>query len=269
MSVGSATSNSASQSKTTTVSKDTTGFNGLTADDFFKLLIQQLKSQDPTQPMTNDQLLTQLSTMRGLQADVEMGTTLKDLASSLKTQGQDAGQKLSVGSSFIGQSVTFANNSTGVVTDATLQDGEVLLTAAGRQMKLSDVKSVNSPEGFVGRTVSGVGKDNDDKIKPLFGYVSRILKQDGQDMLEISGPDPDGKPEVIGQIPFNQVVNAYSYESMIGKQVRAVTSNGDVISGILAPTKQGSADTAHFTIGNDTLPIQNILNVTAVAKSDS
>src|SRR3984885_6107663 len=79
------------------------GFNNLTTADFMQMLIAELENQDPTQPMSNEDLLTQLSTMSQLQST-------QDLDSAL--QANTNSQQLSVASSFIGKAVqgTDSNN---------------------------------------------------------------------------------------------------------------------------------------------------------------
>lgn len=83
-----------------TVSQDQVGMNGVTSDTFMKLLITQLKNQDPTQPVGNEELLQQLSNMRNLQANIELTGTLKSLGTN---------QQISSGAALIGKVVTGTN----------------------------------------------------------------------------------------------------------------------------------------------------------------
>lgn len=78
------------------VTQDQVGLNGVTSDVFMKLLITQLKNQDPTQPVGNEELLQQLSNMRNLQANIELTSTLK---------GFSTNQQISSGASLIGKVV--------------------------------------------------------------------------------------------------------------------------------------------------------------------
>lgn len=264
MSVG-----SASTASTTTPTTETKkqGFEGLTADDFFKLLIAQLQSQDPTEPVSNEQLLNQLATMRGLQSNVEMSSTLKDLAATLKSQqGQSstpfadsAGQKLSVGTSFIGQQVTFADSTTGVVTAAQLRDGKVLLIANGREIGLDQLQSVNSPQALVNQLVSGTGLDADGNSRRVVGYATNVLRHDERDFLQVSQPDNSGQLQPIGEIPFERVENAFSYDTLIGRYVQARTTDGVEIFGVATAPKAGAGDKLNVIVGKENIPIKNII----------
>jgi flagellar basal-body rod modification protein FlgD len=66
---------------TTTQRKATTrGFDDMGSEDFFKLLISELQNQDPMKPTDNQQLMSQLSTIRQMQQTTTLNTTLQTLA---------------------------------------------------------------------------------------------------------------------------------------------------------------------------------------------
>jgi flagellar basal-body rod modification protein FlgD len=115
------------------------GFGGLKAEDFLEMLIVELKNQDPTEPMTNDQLLTQISTIQGLQSNVELADAIKATTNA---------QQLATGAGFIGKQVTAAADGDGtiegVVERAYLADGKVFVSIGGRDVPLDDVHSVNA-----------------------------------------------------------------------------------------------------------------------------
>lgn len=95
-SVGSPSSSTTS-SGVKVVDSNKTGFNGLTSEDFLQLLITQLQNQDPSAPMSNEEMLSQISQMRSLQSDLELSDTLKTTT---------LGQQLAASTSFIGKTVT-------------------------------------------------------------------------------------------------------------------------------------------------------------------
>ncbi len=121
------------------VSGDKIGFSGLTADDFMKMLIAQLKNQDPSEPVTNADLMNQLSMMRNLTASDELSTTLKTLSSN---------QVLADASSFIGKEIVGrtpgGTSVEGLVTKAFTESGETFLQVGAQSLKFADVQSVNS-----------------------------------------------------------------------------------------------------------------------------
>ena len=120
------------------VDKNKTGFAGLTSESFLKLLITQLQNQDPTEPIGNEELLNQISSMRSLQSNIELSETLKSIT---------ANQQLSTGAAFIGKSVTgtTTNNTqvTGIVERAFLTNGTVAVGIGNQTVPIDNISSVN------------------------------------------------------------------------------------------------------------------------------
>ena len=79
---------------------------GLSTDDFMKLFLAQLQNQDPTKPMDDSQMLSQLSQMTQVQ-------TLQHVQKTL------SGSQLAQSSALIGKHVT------GIDVDGTAVDGVV------------------------------------------------------------------------------------------------------------------------------------------------
>lgn len=129
-----------SGSSTNTVSRDQVGIAGLTADDFMKMLITQLQNQDPTEPVTNEDLLNQISTMRNLQSDVELSDTLKSLTLN---------QQLSTTANFIGKLVTArdAGNDpvTGIVDRVFIQDGKAFVGIGDDEFSVDQISDIRLP----------------------------------------------------------------------------------------------------------------------------
>lgn len=122
---------------TPVVEPDKTGFNGLTADDFMKMLITQLQNQDPLEPMGNDEILNQISTMRGLQSNIELGDAMKAITSN---------QQLATAAGFIGRSVTGTDSTnqpvTGIASRALLRDGKAYVAVGEVEIPLANVTGV-------------------------------------------------------------------------------------------------------------------------------
>ncbi len=121
-----------------TVEPDSTGFAGMTADHFMKLLITELQNQDPLEPMGNGELLSQLSMMRNLQSNIELG----DAVTAITTN-----QQLTTAANFIGKSITgLATNATevtGIADRAFMRDGKAFLGVGTNDIPLTNVTSVN------------------------------------------------------------------------------------------------------------------------------
>lgn len=123
-----------------TVDPSQVGFNGLNAESFMKLLITQLQNQDPTEPVTNEQLLNQIATMRNLQANVELSDVLKSIVAS---------QQFSSAASFIGKSVTAATPGgepvTGIVDRVFLRDGKPFVGFGPYEFPVDQIQSITLP----------------------------------------------------------------------------------------------------------------------------
>jgi flagellar basal-body rod modification protein FlgD len=95
-----ATSTTGSTTAATKAASDVSAING---SDFMTILIKQLEMQDPFEPMTNQEMISQMSTIR----ELEMNTKLSDRLSQLTDQ-----QGFSSAAGLIGKQVK------GTVTDA-------------------------------------------------------------------------------------------------------------------------------------------------------
>jgi flagellar basal-body rod modification protein FlgD len=83
------TSTAATTSSGTTTVTNPNGVLG--KDDFLKLLMLELKNQDPTSPMDSEKILSQTSQLATLEASTNTTTALTTLASSLSTSAQFTG----------------------------------------------------------------------------------------------------------------------------------------------------------------------------------
>jgi flagellar basal-body rod modification protein FlgD len=119
------------------VSSDQQGFAGLNSETFLKLLLVQLQNQDPLNPTSNEDLLNQLSAMRGLQANIEITDTLKALTGN---------QQLSTAATYLGKRITgttAANQSVdGVVDRAYTRDGASYVGIGDLEIPLANVTGV-------------------------------------------------------------------------------------------------------------------------------
>ncbi|MGA9046786.1 flagellar hook capping FlgD N-terminal domain-containing protein [Sulfuricurvum sp.] len=79
-------------SATTTASTSTTNPNSILGkDDFLKLLLLELKYQDPTAPMDSEKILTQTSQLATLESTEKTNKALETLAASLSASMQYSG----------------------------------------------------------------------------------------------------------------------------------------------------------------------------------
>jgi flagellar basal-body rod modification protein FlgD len=109
----------------------------LDRDAFLKLLVAQLKYQDPTNPTDASQMVTQSS-------QLTMVDRLNEIATQLGTSA--ASQRISLASSVVGKSVTFPDadgiSHTAVVSAARLDGDEVMLTAGTWSVPMGAVTTI-------------------------------------------------------------------------------------------------------------------------------
>lgn len=103
------------------------GKRSIGADDFIKLLMAQLKNQDPTQPMDPSQMVSQLATVSQVSETQQMNSTLSQMlsSSSLSQAVQVIGHTVTSGDGSIsGKVVSVTVGSAGTL--AMLDNGSVL-----------------------------------------------------------------------------------------------------------------------------------------------
>src|SRR5258707_6427427 len=130
-------SSAASNSSSQAASSKPNGFAALTSQDFLKMLITELKNQDPTQPVSNSELLQQLSQMQALQSNVELNTTLKGFSND---------QQISSGASFLGKVVSGTDGNqnpvSGVADRVFVQNGSMMIGIGSSSLSVADVTGV-------------------------------------------------------------------------------------------------------------------------------
>ena len=110
----------------------------LNANDFINLMVTQLQHQDPTQPESNDQLLSQMSQIAQLQSS----TTLQSSLSSMVLQSQIGSAGNLIGKTIQGLDDQ-QNNVKGAVTSVRVQDSQVYLQLDnGSQVSMANVTSI-------------------------------------------------------------------------------------------------------------------------------
>jgi len=119
------TASSTTQNGVDTITKSGTSSGyGLSTDDFMKLFLAQMQNQDPTKPMDDSQMLSELSQMTQVQ-------TLQDVQKAL------AGSQLAQSSALIGKHVTGLDVNSkavdGVVTSVTQSNDAGLVLKVGDQ----------------------------------------------------------------------------------------------------------------------------------------
>ena len=131
------TGTSGSTAAASTVSGTNT--KSLNANDFINLMVTQLQNQDPTQPTSNDALLSQMSQIAQLQSS----TTLQTSLSAMVTQSQIGSAGNLIGKNVEGMDDTSADVK-GTVTSVRVQSNQVYLQLdSGSQLQMGNVTSIS------------------------------------------------------------------------------------------------------------------------------
>jgi len=118
-------------------------------DMFLSLMLQQMQNQDPTEPVSNEQWLSQLAQYSSLEQMTEMNTGINNLATSLEalSSGFNQSNGISQTLSLIGKEVDITDPETeklitGIVSEATFEGGEGLIKVNDKYYSIGYVQSV-------------------------------------------------------------------------------------------------------------------------------
>lgn len=123
-------------------------------DMFLSLMLQQMQNQDPTEPMDNQQWLSQLAQYSSLEQMTQMNQGLTNLASALEALSTGVSQNSGISQtlSLIGKEVDVIADPekpdeiiTGTVTEATFDDGEGKIKVNGKYYSIGYVQNVREP----------------------------------------------------------------------------------------------------------------------------
>jgi len=119
--------------------------NEVSKDSFLRLLTSQMSHQDPMNPMQNHEVMAQMAQFSALEQMVNMNKGVGGLNDSItRMQAQN----------LLGRDVQFADPVTqrverGTVTRLSFgEDGKTLVQVGAREVKVSDILSVEAPAAF-------------------------------------------------------------------------------------------------------------------------
>jgi flagellar basal-body rod modification protein FlgD len=140
-----------SNTSSSSASNTSSSAYNMTPADFIQLMVTQLENQDPTNPTSDSDLMTQMSDIGQLESSSSMQSTLS--AVTLQTQVGSA-------SSLIGKTVTGINTNnasvTGVVQSVSIAGSNVNLNLeTGDTVAVTNLSSINGTA-----TTSGVAAGN-------------------------------------------------------------------------------------------------------------
>jgi flagellar hook assembly protein FlgD len=118
----------------------TDAFQSMDMSSFINLLVAQLQSQDPMQPMSNTEIMQQMSQVQSIQSTSKLTSTLQSVL---------LGQNVATGSSLLGQSITGLTDGsnpqtvTGVVSSVSIADGTAKLQVGNNTISLNNVSGIS------------------------------------------------------------------------------------------------------------------------------
>ncbi|MGB2987057.1 MAG: flagellar hook capping FlgD N-terminal domain-containing protein [Phycisphaerae bacterium] len=163
-------------------------FADMGSEDFLKLLIMQLRNQDPLEPVGNEELLRQISSIR----EIELSTTLTDSLRALTGQ-----QHFASASSLIGQYVTGLPGEDGAAVSGIVvgvrfaDEGRAILRLAdGSEMPLEQVSTIEPPlraaEALIGQAVIGLDRRDPANPEVVEGIATGVrVDTSGEVLLEL------------------------------------------------------------------------------------
>jgi flagellar basal-body rod modification protein FlgD len=116
----------------------------LGGEDFLKLMIQELVNQDPLNPMSNEQLLTQVSNIKNMETLSNLDQTMTNMT----FQGEIATAGSLIGKAIKGIS-TAGENASGIVAKVTASNanGVTLITSTGVEIPIDKVTEIQEVTG--------------------------------------------------------------------------------------------------------------------------
>lgn len=178
------------------------GSNAMGRDDFMKLLVAQLKNQDPNNPLDTKDLVTQLSQLTSVEQLVTIGEKMGDLTTA--TNGMAANQS----SGLIGKTVKGT-------ADTVRLDSSGAATGSVRFSANADTASVNviNDAGRVVRTFEMTDKNAGPQTITWDGKTdSGERATGGMYRFEVAAKDKSGNPIDADQ-SVSGVVSGVSYEN--------------------------------------------------------
>lgn len=132
-------------------------------DEFLKILIAQIKNQDPMKPMEDKEFIAQMAQFTSVEQMVNMSKDLKDLKNSL-----------GFSSTLIGKSIEWETASAnglkgiiknGIVDSISMKSGESFAVVNGEEILIGRILTVKNDDSAVGSEVIANDDENGDPVQ--------------------------------------------------------------------------------------------------------
>ncbi len=102
------------------------------------MLVTELQNQDPTQPMSNTDLMNQVSQIQSFESNQQLTSTLQSVA---------LGQSIASAGNLIGRTVAGLDNNgnkvTGTVSSASISNGSAVLNVGSSTIPLANITQIS------------------------------------------------------------------------------------------------------------------------------
>lgn len=122
----------------------TDAYSGMKTDQFIKIMFTELSNQDPFKPNDSAALLEQISSIRQIQSDIDMGSKLE----SLVKENQLASASSLIGKLVSGVSETDDRVIGKVLSVSRTEDGPILNLDEGSRVRFDQVDELVDPEAL-------------------------------------------------------------------------------------------------------------------------
>lgn len=117
------------------------GFSELTSEQFVEIMFAELSNQDPLEPSDSQAMLDQLSSLRSIESDMQLGERLDQMVDR---------SDFSAASSMIGRIISGITTSAEQTIDQVFSvsqtsEGPILNLVGGQRVRLADVIEVADP----------------------------------------------------------------------------------------------------------------------------
>ncbi len=126
---------------TSNPNSSTDAFNSLTSSEFLQIIFTELQNQDPLAPNDTQSMLNQLSTLRSIESDTQMVSSLQQMV----TQSELASATQLIGSLVSGITLDNRRVSDLVISVSMTPDGPILNMFDGSRMFFRNVDEIVGP----------------------------------------------------------------------------------------------------------------------------
>ncbi len=187
----------AGTSTSTTRTTTDRGTGALSSEDFFKLLVEELKQQDPLEPAKTGDMINQVAQIRS----IELSKNLNDTLQSLTSSNQTAGVSSLLGKMVVAKTLDTDGNAqevTGVVTAIRFADdgAAVLELDTGQTVAAKDVTRIANLDALSSLTGGVTGATPNGAAQPTASGVN------GGNSTLPNYKSPQAQKQVIDLFPW-------------------------------------------------------------------